>query len=303
MSAAARWRPFAALLLMSLAWGYTWIAIKQALAWGGPFDFAAHRALLAVPLLFAILVWLRRPLRPVGTRWLLALGLFQTTLWSALMSASLVAGAAGTSSILAYTMPFWVLLLAWPLLGERLRGWQWLAVALAGCGLLLVVAPWRTEATPLSSALAVLAGFVWGVSAIIAKRMRRVVELDLWSINFWNTLFGTVGLVLLAVVVPEPPAIWHADYLFGVLYSGVALVICWWLWLYALEHLPAPIAGLGALLTPVFALALAAIELGERPHAGETAGMALILGALALLSWLGWRAARTAHRRRDEGAA
>ena len=46
---------------------------------------------------------------------------------------------AGKVSVLTYTMPFWLLLLAWSFLGERLRGVQWLAVVLSFAGLVLVV--------------------------------------------------------------------------------------------------------------------------------------------------------------------
>ena len=39
-------------------------------------------------------------------------------------------GGAGRAAVLVFTMPFWTMLLAWPVLGERVRGMQWLAVAL-----------------------------------------------------------------------------------------------------------------------------------------------------------------------------
>ena len=54
---------------------------------------------------------------------------------------ALESGGAGKTSVLTYTMPFWLLLLAWAFLGERLRGVQWLAVALALAGLVLVLEP------------------------------------------------------------------------------------------------------------------------------------------------------------------
>ena len=61
-------------------------------------------------------------------------------------------------------MPFWLLLLAWAFLGERLRGVQWLAVALALCGLVLVLEPWRLQGT-FSSLLAVAGGLLLGRAA------------------------------------------------------------------------------------------------------------------------------------------
>jgi len=52
----------------------------------------------------------------------------------------LVSGEAGKTAVLLYTMPFWVILLAWPILGERIRGLEWLAVILAFAGLVCIVA-------------------------------------------------------------------------------------------------------------------------------------------------------------------
>ncbi len=40
---------------------------------------------------------------------------------------ALEAGGTGKTAILVYTMPFWVLIMAWPFLSERitgLNGWQ-----------------------------------------------------------------------------------------------------------------------------------------------------------------------------------
>ena len=41
---------------------------------------------------------------------------------------ALAGGGAGRTSVLVFTMPFWTLLLAWPVLGERVRGLQWIAL-------------------------------------------------------------------------------------------------------------------------------------------------------------------------------
>ena len=44
---------------------------------------------------------------------------------------ALAGGGAGRTSVLVFTMPFWTMLMAWPVLHERVRGTQWLAVAFA----------------------------------------------------------------------------------------------------------------------------------------------------------------------------
>jgi drug/metabolite transporter (DMT)-like permease len=55
-------------------------------------------------------------------------------------------------------MPFWLLLMAWPLLDERRAGLQWVSAGLSAVGLLLVMSPWQL-CGPSSSLLAVAGGF------------------------------------------------------------------------------------------------------------------------------------------------
>ena len=123
--------PLAAFCLMALIWGYNWVVMKVAMSYSGPLEFSAWRCALGVLLLFGLLIALRVPLRPRELAKTVWLGLFQTAGFVGLVSWSLSTGAAGKNAVLAYTMPFWVILLGWPFLEERLRGWQWLALALA----------------------------------------------------------------------------------------------------------------------------------------------------------------------------
>ena len=122
--------PSNALLLggLWLVWGYTWVLTKQGLLWMGPLEFATVRIVLALGALGAVLLFTGRPLRPPPWRPTLALGLTQTAGFTGLSSLALVAGGAGKVSVLAYTMPFWVLPMAWFWLGERPSRGQWGAV-------------------------------------------------------------------------------------------------------------------------------------------------------------------------------
>jgi drug/metabolite transporter (DMT)-like permease len=62
--------------------------------------------------------------------------------------------------------------------------------------------------------------------------------------------------------------------------------------MFALRKLSAGAAGLGTLATPVIGVAAAWLQLGERPTAGEAAGMALIVAALAVVTVRGMLVAR-----------
>lgn len=124
-------------------WGYNWVVMKIGLRYSQPFTFAALRTSLGALVLFGLLAALRRPLRPQAIVLTCLVGLLQTTGFVGLMMWALANGGAARTTVLAYTMPFWLLLMAWVVLGERLGRVRWLALALAFGGLILVLSPWR----------------------------------------------------------------------------------------------------------------------------------------------------------------
>jgi drug/metabolite transporter (DMT)-like permease len=274
-----------ALALLALIWGYNWVIMKRVNAYAGPFDFAALRLAGAAAVLFAVLLATGRPLRLPGWRGALVLGLTQTAGFTGLAQWALVAGGAGKSAVLAYTMPFWVLLLAWPILGERPRGARWIPVALAAAGLILVLEPWQAQGSLASGVLAVGAGLSWAVGAVLMKRADRARPPDLLALTAWQMVFGAAALVVVALAVPQRPIEWSGYFVAALGYiTVVGTALGWLLWIYALRRLAAGTAGLGILSVPVVGVLAAAIELGERPSAAELAGMLLIGAALALLA-------------------
>src|SRR5665647_1081990 len=132
-----------ALVVLGPIWGYGWVATKVALGYSQPLTFAALRVVLTALCLFLVLIVTRRSLRPPPLGYTTVIGLLQTTAFVGLVIVALHSGGAGKVAVLTYTMPFWLLLLAWAFLGERLRGVQWLGVILSFAGLVLVVGPWQ----------------------------------------------------------------------------------------------------------------------------------------------------------------
>jgi drug/metabolite transporter (DMT)-like permease len=181
-----------------------------------------------------------------------------------------------------------MLVFAHLVLGERMRGAQWLAVALAFAGLTLIVAPWELSSLE-GSLLAVAAGAVWAITAVLSKRWP-VAATDPLLFTAWQLFFGFLALGVLALAWDAAPVRWNAEFVWTLLFSSVlATAVGWWLWTYVLAHSPAGVTGLNALGIPVVAVLASAIQLGERPPPTELAGMALIGSALALLAWLGMR--------------
>jgi drug/metabolite transporter (DMT)-like permease len=277
--------PLIALVLLASIWGYNWVVMKIGLRYIGPMDFAAIRSAIGVVLLFGTLVARGASLKPRHIGKTIVVGLFQTTGFLGLISLSLTLGAAGKSAVLAYTMPFWVIVLGWPFLRERLHGRQWPAVGLALVGLVLVLELWHSSATSMSSWLALAAGASWGVSVIVFKKIPVHTRDDLLSLTTWQMVYGTVPLLLAAWLVPEPPIQWNAVFIGALVYNSVGgMAVATFLWLYILQNLPATVSGLNALTVPVVGVLAAWAQLGERPSLAEGLGIALILLGLALLA-------------------
>ncbi len=285
-----RGRAVAALVFLTLLWGYTWVIAKQALDYAGPFRFALLRSLGGSAALFlALLAW-RRPLRLAAAARTAVVGLLQTGGFMILSNWALVAGGAGKTAVLVFTMPVWTLLFGRMALGERVRGAQWLAVAGAVVGLLLILTPWNLGGTPAAKLLAVAAAMSWAAATVLVKRWRAALGGDLLAFTAWQMAFGALALLPIVLAVPERATAWSAA--FVAILAFVALLstaIGWFLWLYVLEHLPAWQASLSILGIPVVAIVSSRWALAEPVEPAELAGMLLIGGGLAVMSLVNWR--------------
>lgn len=277
------------LLVLTLIWSYSWIAMKQVTLYIGAFDFTALRCIFGAVLLFIVL-FLRghgRGMRPTPFGYTLAIALLQTCGMIGLAQWALMSGGAGRVAILTYTMPFWVVILAAVFLGERMRRRQYAAIGVAALGLCLVMQPWQLDVTSLKSALlAILSGVSWGASAIVAKRLyQRHPGLDLLALTSWQMLYAALVMSAVAMLVPQRPIDWQPGVFWALGYSAIlATALAWSLWLYVLRNLPASIASLSTLAVPVFGVLFSWWLLGERPDSVESLGIALIVFALAMIS-------------------
>jgi drug/metabolite transporter (DMT)-like permease len=278
-----------ALIALTSIWGYNWVVMKECLQYAGVYDFAALRTGIAAVSLFALLIWKRRPLRPQAIGMTILLGFLSTTACIGLVTLALATGGVGKTAVLVYIMPFWVLLMAWPLLAEKIRGAQWIPVALAFIGLMIILEPWRLQSTFVSKLFAVLAGVAWALSTIVTKIMNRISGIDLISLTAWQMLIGALPLILIAMIVPDRPVQWTPYFTLGLLFSSViSQALALLLWFFILNELPAGVASMGTLATPVIGMIAASLELGERPTLSEAWGMLLIVTALSALSVMGY---------------
>lgn len=279
-------KAYAALLIFTSIWGYNWVVMKSAMQFSGPFQFAAMRIFFGALVLFAVMFLTKRPMALKKLPTMLILGLLQNVGFTGLLMWALVEGGAGKTAVLTYTMPFWVLILAWPLLGEKIQGWLWLAVFAAVLGMLFIFDPLHIKADAFSLFLALCSGVSWAFSTIISKKLHRQhPELDLLNLTAWPMLLGAVPMLLIAFIVPAPAIQW-TPYLVGAVLYNVLLggALAWVLWLYALQRLPTGVASMSSMLAPIIGVLAAWVQLGEVPTPMELTGMMLVIFALLLIT-------------------
>jgi drug/metabolite transporter (DMT)-like permease len=284
-------RAFAALMLLTVIWGYNWVVMKSALEYSGAFEFAALRTVIGALCLFAVVIYMRKPLRVKEMPTLILLGILQTSGFTGLLIWALVEGGAGKTAVLTYTMPFWVMVLAWPMLGEKLRGLQWPAAILSTMGMLFILDPLHLGTDTFSMFLAVLSGIFWALSVILAKKLhQRSPELDLLTLTAWQMFFGSIPLVVVALLVPSAPIQWTPYFIGAVIFNSVFCnALAWLLWLYALQRLSAGVASMSSMLAPVIGVLAAWVQLNEVPSATELIGMTFIAASLVIISMISIR--------------
>lgn len=272
-----------ALAALSLIWGYNWVVMKVALRDAPPFEFAALRTLgggcaLALGALLA-----RKRLTTDNLGAYVWIGLFQTAAFVGLVTWAVVSAGAGQVAMLSYTMPLWVSLLAWPVLGEKLNASEALAIAIAFAGVACMIGPLKHGWLP--SLLALIAGVAWAIGVILTKRVQQKKNVDLYLLSMWQMLAGGVALVLVASLAPERDTSWTLPFTLALLYNILlATAFAYVLFIFVVKTLPARDASMGTLTNPIVGTLAAWIQLGEVPSRLEGIGMLLVLAGLLVLA-------------------
>ena len=162
--------------------------------------------------------------------------------------------------------------------GDRPRAVEWLGIALAAAGLVVLTLPGLAAPDPVGAVLMAAAGASWGVYSLRGRSAKR--PLAATADNFVRTLpFAALLLASLAVmdghVTLEGAALAVAS---GAIASGLGYS----LWYAALPHLAPSRAAIVQLSVPVLAAAGGAVVLGEVVTVRLVGAAAAIVGGIAL---------------------
>ncbi len=234
-----------------------------------------------------VVVALRRPLSVPRSEWpgLLVAALLNYAAWMGFSTLGLRILSAGEGALVAYTMPVWAALLAWPVLEERptLARLAALGMGMGGVAVLMSGQSLSAGLEKLPGVLLVLAAACcFALGAVLSKR-RPLVLHPLTSV-VWQVGLGSLPILAGAALLERPD--WgqvSALSWSGVVYMGaVPLSLCYLTWFAALRRLPAGTAAMGTLLTPMVGMLASAGLLGEPLGWRQGLALALTLAGVVL---------------------
>ena len=284
----SRLSPAHALLALAIVavWGTNFVVIKVVLDELPPLLVATLRFLLA---LLPAMFFLPRPRVPLANLagYGLLIGAGQFGLLYLAIDGHI---SPGLASLVVQTQVFFTIGLAMWLGGERLRGYQGIAVLVAAAG--LAVVGWHTDATTTIAGLLMVLGAAasWAGGNILTKRAGSI---NMLAYVVWSSAFSVPVLLVLSLAVDGWDAMmtsmrnaslaawagvaWQSwgNTLFG--YAA-------WNWLLS-RYTAATVTPL-ALLIPVFGMGASALWLGEPLPGWKIVAAGLVISGLALnLLW------------------
>jgi drug/metabolite transporter (DMT)-like permease len=273
------------LVALSLIWGITWPVMKIALNEIPPLTMRATAAALGAVTYYLLCVVMRRSLRiPSARAWghVLVASLLNIVAFSLFSAFAQLVATTSRVAILAYTMPIWSTLLAWPFLGERPNRVQATALMLCGAGLAILIYPLTANGLPLGIVFALAVGVCWAAGTVYLKWAH--IEADQMGVGSWQMTIAAVILIACMMIFESAPHLGgaHADGLAATAWTGIAgNGVAYALWFTVIRRLPAVTASLGVLASPVIGVIGSFLILGEVPTLADMIGFALIFVASA----------------------
>ena len=267
--------------LAPLIWGSTYIVTTELLPPDRPFTAAVLRALPAGLLL---VLWCRR--WPAAHSWLrllvlaaLNIGFFQAMLF---VAAYRLPG--GVAAVVGAIGPLGVMGLVWALDHRRPPGLALAAGALGVLGMVaLLLSPgarWDMVgvAAALVGTVCMAAGTFW------SRRWRS--DLPVLAFTGWQLLAGGIMLAPVAWVVDPPLPALSATQVGGYVYLSLAgALLAYALWFRGIARLPSVAVSSLGLLSPVTAVLLGWVLLGQAMTGVALGGMLVVLASILAVQW------------------
>ena len=289
MAAKARIAPAGLLFLAitSIGWGFNWPITKYLLSLLPPLTLRGTTGVVGACLLALLAVWRRQNLHVPRELWprLVLAAFLNVGCWMVMMGFALLWLPGSEAALIAYTMPVWASILAWPILGERpnlLRVIS-LVMAFAGVSAILGGNGFAASLAKLPGILLALGGaFGFAVGAVLAKKLP--INLPPVSAAAWQIGIGCLPVALAGLLIENASVAGFSDYDWLLLSYATVVQFCvaYVCWFAALARLPASVAAIGTMAVPVIGVVASALALHEPLGIGQIAALVFTLAGVAL---------------------
>ena len=267
------------LAITSVGWGFNWPVTKFLLGELPPLTLRGSTGVLGAALLALLAVMRGQGLAVPRALWapLMLSALLNVTGWMVLMGLALLWLPASEAALIAYTMPVWAALLAWPVLGERPTVLRAIALLMAFAGLAAIMGGngISASAAKLPGIIMALTGaFGFALGTVLAKKFplqMSPIPAAAWQIGLGCFPVALVGLAIETTHLDHVTTIGWWLLVYSTVMQFCIAYVCWFA---ALTRLPASVAAIGTMAVPVIGVFASAAALHE--PLGPTQIMALL---------------------------
>jgi drug/metabolite transporter (DMT)-like permease len=275
------------LAITSVGWGFNWPVTKYLLSELPPLSLRGTTGVIGAGLLALLAILSGQSLRVPREWWprLAMAAFFNVTCWMVLMGLALLWLPASEAALIAYTMPIWASMMAWPVLGERPNLLRVISLAMAFAGLSAIMGGngFAASMSKLPGIIMALGGAVgFAVGTILAKKLP--LHLPPLTAAAWQIGIGClpVAIVGLFVETTDIAAVSNFGWWLVVYSTVIQFCVAYVSWFAALARLPASVAAIGTMAVPVIGVVASAITLHEPLGTGQIAALLFTLAGVAL---------------------
>ncbi len=275
------------LAITSVGWGFNWPVTKYLLSELPPLTLRGATGVIGAALLALFAVLRGQSLKVPAAIWprLILAGTLNVAAWMVLMGLALLWLRASEAALIAYTMPVWASLLAWPVLGERPTVLRSLALVMAFAGLAAIMGGNGFEASmaKLPGILMVLGGSIcFALGTVLAKKLP--IRLPPITAAAWQIGIGCAPILMtgLAIETSHVESITQLGWALLFYSTVIQFCVAYLAWFAALARLKASVAAIGTMAVPVIGVVASALALGEPLGPGQIAALAFTLAGVAL---------------------
>src|SRR3954463_7680538 len=194
------------LAITSIGWGFNWPITKYLLSELPPLTLRGTTGVVGAGLLAALALLRGQSLRVPRELWprLVLAAFLNVACWMVLMGLALLWLPASEAALIAYTMPVWASILAWPVLGERPNLLRVISLLMAFAGLSAIMggnglAASMDKLPGILMALGGAIGFAFGT--VLAKKLP--LNLPPLTAAAWQIGIGCLPITVIGLLIEK----------------------------------------------------------------------------------------------------